>query len=142
MKRVMLSLAIGAIAVTGCAQDVLNTNPEVRGLEGAAPLQTLTDPTSGTDVSLRPGGKLEVKLDANATTGYYWNVTEIDETSIRLLSEDYQTDPSPAGMVGVGGTMVFVFEGVAEGKSSLKLSYQRSPQDVVETLKLDIRVSK
>lgn len=141
MKRLFCGFAICALLLSGCARDVLNTKPEVRGLEGAAPLQTLVDPRTGSDVTLRPGGKLRLELDANATTGYYWVITEIDPEAVTLLSEDYQSDPSPEGMVGVGGTMIFVFEGAVRGKSRLVLSYQRSPEDVAETLKLDLRVT-
>lgn len=139
--RQFIGAAVAAVFLLGaCAQDVLNTEPEVRGLEGAAPLQTLIDPSSGTDVTLRPGGKLQVELDANVTTGYFWSVLSIDDSVVRALSEDYMSDPSPAGMVGVGGTMVFVFEGAAKGKTDVELSYQRSPEDVAERLVLNIRV--
>lgn len=139
--RQFIGAAVAAVFLLGgCAQDVLNTEPEVRGLEGAAPLQTLVDPRSGTDVTLLPGGKLRVELDSNMTTGYFWILTAMDETSLRLLSEDYTSDPAPAGMTGVGGTMVFEFEGVAKGNSTIELSHQRSLEDVAQTLSLNIKV--
>lgn len=140
MNKTFTAFIVGALLMTGCAQDVLNTQPEVRGLEGAAPIQTLNDPESGTDVILRPSGKLRIELDANATTGYFWTVTQIDETKVALLTEVYESDPSPPGMVGVGGTMVFEFEAVAAGKTDLELTYQRSPQDVFETIELNIQI--
>lgn len=140
MKSLFGSFAVCILLLSGCARDVLNTKPEVQGLKGAASLQTLVNPRTGSDVTLRPGGKLRLELDANATTGYHWDVIQIDPQIMRLLSEDYQPDPSPQGLAGVGGTMIFVFEGAAKGKSRLLLSYQRSPEDVAETLRLDIKV--
>lgn len=130
----------GAAFLTACIPDVMNTKPEVRGLEGAAPVQTFTDPASGTDITLRPEGKLQLKLDSNPTTGYYWYLKDIDASKLDQLSEDYFADAAPEGVVGSGGHQMFVFEALATGKSKLKLSYERSPEDVAETLVLDIKV--
>ncbi|MEO1554388.1 MAG: protease inhibitor I42 family protein, partial [Pseudomonadota bacterium] len=123
-----------------CIPDIMNTKPEVQGLEGAAPVQTFTDPATGTDITLRPDGKLRLKLDSNPTTGYYWYLKDIDAATLDQLSEDYIADPAPEGVVGSGGHQMFVFEALTKGKSKLKLSYERSPQDVAETLVLDIKV--
>lgn len=138
MRRVLFVAA--ALALAGCAQDVLNTESEVRGLEGAAPLQTLADPESGTEVNLRVGGQVRIELDANATTGYVWEVTQQDQTAVTLISSDYFSDPSPPRMVGVGGTRVFVFEGVKPSDTDLELTLQRSPEDVANKLQLQITI--
>lgn len=135
-----LTLVAAVTLLAACVPDIMNTEPEVKGLEGAAPVQTLTDPESGTDVTLRPEGKLELKLDSNPTTGYFWYVKDIDASKIDQLSDDYRADPAPEGLVGSGGHQLFVFEALATGKSTLKLSYERSPQDVAETLTLKIKV--
>ena len=132
----LLSLGL----VTACVPDILNTQPEVRGLEGAAPVQTFADPSSGTEITLRPQGKLNLKLDSNPTTGYYWRLKDIDAARVDQLSEDYYADPAPEGIVGSGGHQLFVFEALATGRSNLFLSYERSPEDVTETLTLKIRV--
>ena len=139
MKQ-LLAFALGAGLLSACIPDIMNTQPEVRGLEGAAPVQTFTDPQNGTTVTLRPGGKLNLKLDSNPTTGYYWHLKDIDASLIDQLSEDYFADPAPAGITGSGGHQMFVFEALETGKANLKLSYQRSPQDVAETLTLKIMV--
>lgn len=124
--------------LAACIPDIMNTKPEVRGLEGAAPVQTLTDPASGTDVRMRVGNTLVLKLDSNATTGYQWVVLEQDAGKLELVSEDYATDPHPPGMVGVGGHQQFVFKALVTGKSALVLRYQRSNEDVAETLSLNV----
>jgi predicted secreted protein len=139
MKRAM-ALILGAGLLTACIPDIMNTQPEVRGLEGAAPVQTFTDPENGTTVTMRPGGKLNLKLDSNPTTGYYWYLKDIDASRVDQLSEDYFADPAPEGLNGSGGHQMFVFEALQIGKSDLVLSYERSPQDVAETLKLKIKV--
>lgn len=136
----LAAMIIGAGMLTACIPDIMNTKPEVRGLEGAAPVQTFTDPANDTDITLRPGGKLNLKLDSNPTTGYYWYLKDIDASQVDQLSEDYIADPAPEGLVGSGGHQMFVFEALAKGKSTLQLSYERSPQDVAESLTLNIKV--
>ena len=139
MKSVIAAV-FGALLVSACIPDIMNTEPEVRGLEGAAPVQTFTDPQSGSEVTLRPGGKLNLKLDSNPTTGYFWYLKDIDASQIDQLSDEYVADPAPEGLVGSGGHQLFVFEALSTGKSNLVLSYERSPQDVAETLTLKIKV--
>ncbi len=136
----LAAMIIGAGMLTACIPDIMNTKPEVRGLEGAAPVQTFTDPATGTDITLRPDGKLNLKLDSNPTTGYYWYLKDIDASQLDQLSDEYFADPAPEGLVGSGGHQLFVFEALAKGKSKLTLSYERSPQDVAQTLTLNIKV--
>ena len=139
MKK-LLAIVLGLGLVSACVPDILNTAPEVKGLEGAAPEQTFTAPASGTDVTLRPGGKLNLKLDSNPTTGYYRYLKDIDASKLDQLSEGYFADPAPEGITGSGGHQMYVFEALAPGRSDLVLSYERSPQDVAETLRLKIKV--
>ena len=139
MKSV-IAATLGALMVSACIPDIMNTKPEVKGLEGAAPVQTFTDPASGTEITLRPGGKLNLKLDSNPTTGYFWYLKDIDASQVDQLSDTYNADPAPEGLVGSGGHQLFVFEALSTGKSNLVLSYERSPEDVAETLSLKIKV--
>lgn len=140
MMRVIGALALALTTLTACIPDIMNTKPEVRGLEGAAPVQTFTDPQTGTTVTLRPGGKLNLKLESNPSTGYYWYLKDIDASQLDQLSENYYADPAPEGVVGSGGHQMFVFEALSIGRSDLVLSYERSAQDVAETLTLKIKV--
>ena len=137
MKSI-IAATLGALMVSACIPDIMNTEPEVKGLEGAAPVQTFTDPASGTEIVLRPGGKLNLKLDSNPTTGYFWYLKDIDASQVDQLSDTYNADPAPEGLVGSGGHQLIVFEALSTVKSKLDLSYERSPEDVAETLSLKI----
>ncbi|MDJ0920263.1 MAG: protease inhibitor I42 family protein [Henriciella sp.] len=141
MKHWLLAAAV--LSLSACAQDVLNTQPEVRGLEGAAPVQTLTNPSTGTDINIRRGGTVVVRLESNPTTGYFWYLLDgTDESIITLVSEDYVADPAPEGLVGSGGMQVFTFEGAGRGSTVLNLSYQRHEADVAETLMLNVNARR
>lgn len=105
-------------------------------------MQTLDNPQSPARVSLRSGGRLTLRLESNPTTGYYWTQTGGDEAVVRQLADDYVADPAPEGIVGSGGVQVFAFEGVAPGRTQVRLSYERSPEDVADTLVMDIEVKE
>ncbi|MEM1390132.1 MAG: protease inhibitor I42 family protein [Pseudomonadota bacterium] len=141
MKNLIVTFATSVVLLAGCAQDIFNTKPEVRGLEGAAPLQTLTDPASGTQITLRVGGQLRLELDANATTGYMWQVTQLDEDTLSLISDEYVSDAVPEGLVGAGGTQIFVFQALKDQSSDLEVRYQRSPDDVADILTIHVKIA-
>lgn len=139
MKFLVLLLAPLAL-LSACIPDIMNTKPEVRGLEGAAPVQTLTDPEPGTKVTLRPDGLLRVKLDSNPTTGYFWSVDVSKTEFVELVSEDYFADPAPEGLVGSGGHQMFVFKGKTKGHTEIDFVYKRSVQDVAESKEIRVKV--
>ncbi len=139
MRYLFGIVAVSGLLVTACAQDVLNTQPEVKGLESALEMQTLKEPESGVSVTLRPGGQVTVDLESNPTTGYFWYLVDGDAAVVALKSDDYLADPAPEGLTGSGGRQVFVFEGVAPGKTTLVLSYQRHEEDVFEKRKIKVK---
>jgi predicted secreted protein len=66
-----------------------------------------------------------VTLEGNPTTGYEWTYTMSRDGIVKEASNDYTQDAAGEGMVGVGGTYTFVFEGVAAGDVTLTFTYDR-----------------
>lgn len=134
---------LAAFSLSACAVDAMNTKPEVSGLAGAADLQTLYDPAAENDVTLRPGGKLEIILPSNPSTGYFWQfAVPPDDQIITQIDGTFQSDPNPRGMVGVGGDEVFLFEAIMPGKTKLVMRYARASGPDAETRTFNIRVLK
>ncbi len=80
--------------------------------------------TSGKEVTLNK--PFEIKLEANPTTGYKWEVS-YDKRFLRLDKESHKRDPSkPATHVGVGGITTFVFMPIRTGKTTMDFRYKRS----------------
>jgi len=80
-------------------------------------------------IELRVGGKIELVLDANPSTGYLWDVATADITVVRQDGEP-QFKPDSKD-IGSGGKMTFHFEAVAPGEEVLRLIYHRPfEQDV------------
>ena len=79
--------------------------------------------TGGREVTLNM--PFEIKLEANPTTGYKWEVS-YDKGFLRLDKESHKRDPSkPADHVGVGGVTTFVFVPIKKGKTTVNFRYKR-----------------
>ena len=74
---------------------------------------------------------LTVRLPANPTTGYEWNVNISDPAALELLTMEYTGDEADAQMVGVGGQWVASFYSTLEGTGEvdLTLTYQRAGEE-------------
>jgi predicted secreted protein len=113
--RLLLPLAAAAALAVGAAP-------------AAAKTVTVTAADSGDLVTLRPGDRIRIELDANATTGYRWLVTKRpDRKVVRIASSAYVPDQPPSGeiVVGAGGTQVYVLRAGRRGRTRLGLSYRQ-----------------
>ncbi len=115
MRHISLRVALAALAATatllaGCSG-------------GLAQPRTLTSKDSGSSVQLAIGETLAVSLEGNPTTGYTWEVGEVDQNVLKQIGDmTYQAD---SNAIGAGGVMTFHFQAVATGQTRLKLIYHR-----------------
>lgn len=83
-----------------------------------------------------PGERFDIRLEANPSTGYQWEIgTPLDDKIVRLVGSDFQRGPtaSPsasaadgaAPLVGQGGIETWRFEAVAHGRTTIELIYRR-----------------
>jgi len=110
------------------------------------PAPPVEDPSKGQapDVTPEPpvldqrvvneGEAFELTLEANATTGYTWEVADIAEDIVQLTGSEYIPDPNPERLCGVGGKSVFRFQAMGKGRTTLKLVYHRPWEKDVEPL--------
>jgi predicted secreted protein len=84
---------------------------------------------NGRQMELTKGQTLNVTLEANPSTGYSWEVVELNNNILRQIGEpEYQqisnfTSEQP--IVGVPEMQIFRFEVVNTGQTTLKLAYRR-----------------
>ena len=109
------------------------------GTHGAS----LTDADNGKQIAIKSGDVVTITLVSNPTTGYSWQVMEIDNA---VLVQDgdpaYKQSPSSEGLVGVGGTETFRFKAVGSGETKLSLGYMRPWESVlpIETFNVQVTV--
>lgn len=96
---------------------------------------------NGETLTLEKGQTLVLKLNANPTTGYDWEITSLDSA---ILSQqgvvDYKADSM---LTGSGGVDSWTFKAVESGSTHLVLVYHRSwEKDTppLETFELNIVV--
>lgn len=84
----------------------------------------ITEEMNGQTITLKQGQTLSVSLSGNPTTGYNWEVDEVDQAILAPLGEaEYESDST---LVGSGGLYTFNFSAVETGTTTLKLKYYRS----------------
>lgn len=156
--RVPLVVVLAGLMLAGCGKSENSDAKPTSVTPTAAGSITAVQPTPsdheavkvgadsiGKQVDLAIGQGLIVTLAANPTTGYAWVVSGLDQNVLRQNgSAEYEQDPNPDGMVGVGGKSVLNFVGANPGTTQLVLDYERAWEQGVEpaqkfTLNLTVR---
>jgi inhibitor of cysteine peptidase len=84
----------------------------------------VTDLGNGGNVELHKGDTLKLRLKATPSTGYTWQIAELN-ISILALSSGPTYIPPPNVVPGAEGHQKFLFSAVASGRTQLQLSYVR-----------------
>lgn len=90
----------------------------------------------GRQIALDQGQVLVVTLGSNPSTGYGWQVAEVQEAILKQTGETEFQESNPGGtpVVGAGGTETLRFEALKAGQTTLKLVYHRAWEKDVEPL--------
>ena len=83
----------------------------------------LTERDSGRQIELNVGDQLNITLPANPTTGFQWEVSNVDSTILRPMGEP-EFEPA-SNEVGSGGQIKFRYEVVGTGQTELQLIHHR-----------------
>jgi inhibitor of cysteine peptidase len=101
----------------------------------------VTKADNGKTVEVTKGSDLKVVLESNPTTGYKWEVKEVDASILKQAGEAAYKADSDA--VGAGGKETFTFNAVGAGQTTLKMEYRRpweTEEPAVETFAITIVV--
>jgi inhibitor of cysteine peptidase len=118
-------LVVGVLTLAGCGQ-----SSEV----------VLNDGDSGSQVTLQLSQTLIVRLEGNPSTGFSWEVAEVDEAVLRQVGEiNFEAESDVPGSPGI---QVLRLEPVASGETTLELVYWRpwEPEDPIETFSVRVIV--
>jgi inhibitor of cysteine peptidase len=102
----------------------VTTHGVVAGQVGAGGATVITEQTHG-DVSLKAGAVLEVRLEANHTTGYSWVATPVANPVLMRQGAAKYEERAAGSKAGVGGVEVWRFKAVKAGKQGLQFEYRR-----------------
>jgi inhibitor of cysteine peptidase len=91
----------------------------------------LDENDNGSKIQLSKGEKFSIALTSNPSTGYGWQVAEIDDSILRQVGEaEYiVADPTGQPVIGQGGKEALRFEALSPGITTLSLIYVRPWED-------------
>jgi predicted secreted protein len=92
----------------------------------------LTVSLIGCQANVLAGSQATVELKGNPTTGYTWIHEIANPDIIKEVAYEYISDQEDDDVVGVGGTFIFTFKGLAEGETEITFNYQRPWEEDVE----------
>ncbi len=108
-------LALSALALAGAMAGCSS------GAAADGPVRALAAADAGGTTALAAEELLTVVLDSRPSTGYAWQVDEIDGSFLRLAGREQAASPLLGGM----DQEILRFAGVARGRTSLGLFYRR-----------------
>ena len=96
----------------------------------------LTDANNGGQVTVKVGQTINLQLEANPSTGFGWEVSQLDTTILAQKGDKTYTPASlNKSVAGGGGWEYFHFTVQQKGETTLKLIYHRSWEKGVEPAK-------
>lgn len=142
---VITAIFAASLGITGCTPEA---GTATKNAEAPSTPVIIGEDQAWKVTSVRCGQTVEIRLSANATTGYQWAETSMNTFSnapvvLERAGTTYLPDKSDKNAVGVGGTYVSKFKAVGKGKVKLTLQYLRpweGQSSAVKTLSFEITV--
>ncbi|MFC9435696.1 protease inhibitor I42 family protein [Nocardia sp. NPDC057030] len=136
MRKSLLVLLLG-LAVVGCGKnDSTDSGASATAAPTSAPgpaAVTVTEADNGQERTLAVGQSLVVTLPANPSTGYLWQITELDANLLQAQGDPgFKPDPNVPVAPGSGGGSVWTFVGKAAGSTKLSMDYLRPWEQGIE----------
>lgn len=90
-------------------------------------------------ITAQKGDIIHLQLEENPTTGYAWDIAQLDSNMLQLQSSDYKMNGN--GAIGGGGMrdMVFIVSDTGTGRIHLQ-NKQRWSDDVYQQFDVNINV--
>jgi len=102
---------------------------------------TLTEANTGQQLGALPGDEIVIRLAENPTTGYRWQLANVDGP-IEPAGDSFELAPNP--QIGSGGVREFRFRAVGPGAAHLELKHLQAwegERSVDRRFAADIRIA-
>jgi inhibitor of cysteine peptidase len=128
-------LAITVVAA-GCASSTSTNNTSTVSTQTSENVSmttttNATNVTHGEPLTAAQGQNFTITLRSNPSTGYHWE-PQFDSTALTLVDSVFISDPNPNNLVGVPGSQVFTFQGLAKGTTTTTFNNVSPSQIVTE----------
>ncbi|MGZ8898072.1 MAG: protease inhibitor I42 family protein, partial [Halobacteriota archaeon] len=132
----MAALLTLTIVIAGCTSSVTSNNTSTVSTRTSENV-SMTTKTNATNVTHRQpmtaaqGQNFTITLRSNPSTGYHWE-PQFDSTALKLTDSVFVSDPNPHNLVGVPGSQVFTFQGLAKGTTTTTFNNVSPTQIITE----------
>jgi predicted secreted protein len=122
--------------------NVNTSSAPVQTSENASMTKTgnVTNATPGEPVTVAQGRSFTITLRSNPSTGYRWD-PQYDRAALSLTDSVFISDPNPHNLVGVPGSQVFTFQGLAKGTTTITFDNVSPSQIVTEQTTYTVTVT-
>ena len=132
MQRIMIGLTILTLAaLAGAQQAGLITATKDEIAIKVIPAKPADEKVAeylnpGEPIKVTAGRKFTIRIAANPTTGYSWQLSRpLDEKIVVLATNSYVQEQTDNLRVGVGGHELWTFKAVGAGQTDISLKYIR-----------------
>jgi len=87
-------------------------------------MQIYDESANGSEVTVRPGERFEVRLKETPTTGFRWRLTSDGSPICDLVSDSFEAPHE--NIPGGPGRRIFIFQVEHGGRAMIELTSQRS----------------
>lgn len=108
--------------------DMICTTPENMMLTTETPrtstsIPQIDDDMNGATIQMRVGGKADLVLSGNATTGYAWRIVKMEGVSVASLGTKWHYELKQPFLIGSGGYFKRQFQAIQPGITDVYLIY-------------------
>ena len=141
----MIALLSFTVAVAGCTSSTSNnsTSTATTQTSESVPMTKTansTNVTQGESITASLGQNFTITLRTNPSTGYSWG-PQFDRTALSLVDSVFISDPNPHHLVGVPGSQVFTFQGLAKGTTTITFNNVSPSRIVTEQATYNVTVT-
>lgn len=119
------------------AIDIFGISVNIEAVDNKMPVYSLKE--NGKEIIIEKGEKFKLELAGNPTTGYLWDFIKSPDEKILTYKDEGFMPESDA--MGSPGSQIFIFQGIAQGKTEINMVYADSWSDEIPSQTLSINVS-
>ncbi len=136
VHSIIVGLCLVAVLLGGCDVAGRARSTPSQSEERSSGAEQPTPEFTSEERELKAGEEFEIRLEANPSTGYAWEVAELDESKVKLISDNFLEGNTSGQVVGAPGQTVLRFKALASGQTRIKLVYGRAWETGVDPIKI------
>ena len=124
IQRLALVLTVSFFSIASSCDETTPTDTSISAE------RVIDSSNDGEQISLLDGQVLIVRLDSSPSTGFVWEVSEVDGAVLQLIG--IPRFEAGSSLLGAEGVQIFEFRTINPGQTELKMVYVRAFEEGAE----------